>query len=126
MSDTPPSPRIRRQSWGSIEVEDPEGSYKDAKLFPGGARAWDWNETGTEHVPGVQVSDVRELVDEGATVVVLSRGVHERLRIQDETLRWLEEQGVETGVAPTEEAVRLYNRLRDQERAVGGLFHTTC
>lgn len=126
MPEAPSSPRIRDVSWGRIEVEEPRDSYKDAKLFPGGCRAWDWNETGTDHVPGIQTADVRELVEKGATAVVLSRGMHERLRVRDETLRWLDERGVETRVAQTEEAVRIYNRLRDEETPVGGLFHTTC
>ena len=50
-----------------------EKPYKDAKLFPGGSREWNWRETGTEHVPGIQPADVQELLDHGAKVVVLSR-----------------------------------------------------
>lgn len=34
------SPRISRLSWGHIEVDDGR-SFKDAKIFPGGAREWD-------------------------------------------------------------------------------------
>ena len=126
MSDPPRSPRIEEISWGSIRVREPEGTYKDAKLFPGGSREWDWNETGTEHVPGIQPADVEELLDHGARVVVLSRGMNRRLRVRDETLRRLEEAGVETHVAPTDEAARLYNELRDRDEPVGGLFHSTC
>jgi hypothetical protein len=36
-----------------LEIEG-HPTFKDAKLFPGGARAWDWRETGTGHVPGIQ------------------------------------------------------------------------
>lgn len=126
MSATTSSPRIDDVSWGNIRVSGPDASYKDAKLFPGGSRTWDWNETGTEHVPGVQTADVRELVENGASTVVLSRGMNERLRVQDETVRWLEEQGVEVHVAETRHAVEIYNELRDDDEAVGGLFHTTC
>jgi hypothetical protein len=73
------SPRITHLSWGRLEIDD-QRSFKDAKLFPGGAREWDWRETGTHHVPGIQPADVEELVDRGATVVVLSKGVWERDR----------------------------------------------
>jgi hypothetical protein len=34
---------------------------KDFKLYPGGGRGWDWTETGTEHVPGNQPTDIEEL-----------------------------------------------------------------
>ncbi|HNG96476.1 MAG TPA: hypothetical protein PLB32_26980, partial [Acidobacteriota bacterium] len=55
------SPRITQISWGHIEVEG-LGAGKDFKLFPGGGREWDWNETGTRHVPGIQPTDVQELL----------------------------------------------------------------
>ncbi len=124
MSDTERSPRITRFSWGRIEVEGGH-VFKDAKLYPGGAREWDWRETGTSHMPGIQPADVTELLERGAQVVVLSRGVYERLQVHEETLLTLKRRGVPTHVLQTEEAVKLYNSLRDKA-SVGGLFHSTC
>ncbi|MER7278526.1 Mth938-like domain-containing protein [Dactylosporangium sp. NPDC000244] len=118
------SPRILSISWGSITV-DGHGEFKDAKLWPGGARAWDWDETGTRHSPGTQPADVEELLEAGATVIVLSRGMEERLGVAPATLALLEEHGVEVHVAETSEAVALYNELVDTA-AVAGLFHSTC
>ena len=118
------SPRITHLSWGRMEVDDAR-SFKDAKLFPGGAREWDWRETGTAHVPGIQPADVEELLEHGATAVVLSKGILERLQVCPETLRMLKERGIPVHVLQTEEAVRFYNELREKER-VGGLFHSTC
>lgn len=118
------SPRIVDFAWGQMEVEG-HGRFKDAKLFPGGARAWDWRETGTDHEAGIQPADVEELLAHGARAVVLSRGMVERLTVAAETLRLLEERGITTYVQQTEEAVRTYNELRESE-PVGGLFHTTC
>ena len=69
------SPFIKKQIWGMIEVEGEEKSFKDAKLFPNGRREWDWTETGTHHSPGIQLSDIQELLDKGATTLVLSNGV---------------------------------------------------
>ena len=119
-----PSPRITTLAWGRIEVEG-IGTFRDAKVFPGGAREWDWNETGTAHEPGIQPADVAELLDHGATTIVLSQGMLNRLHICPQTLRLLAERHVRTHVLPTAEAVELYNRLCDQER-VAGLFHSTC
>ena len=119
------SPRVTHLSWGRLEVEGVNGPFKDAKLFPGGARAWDWNETGTKHEPGIQPADVEELLERGATAVVFSRGFHERLRVTRDALRMLEDRGVSAHVRQTEEAIRLYNELRETER-VGALIHSTC
>ena len=117
------SPEVTHLTWGRLETEN--GVYKDAKLFPGGAREWDWNETGTRHESGVQWADVEELLERGATVVVLSKGFHGRLRVMDETLRMLEDRGIAVYVEQTEEAVRFYNELRGTEK-VGALIHSTC
>jgi hypothetical protein len=119
-----PSPRITRLSWGRLDVEGHE-PFKDAKLFPGGAREWDWGETGTGHIPGIQFTDIEELLEQGATVLVLGKGFNGRLQVCPETLQSLKERGIPTHVLKTEEAVRMYNELREKRR-VGGLFHSTC
>lgn len=119
------SPRITALSWGRLEVEGGSGPFKDAKLFPGGAREWDWRETGTRHEPGIQPQDVEELLERGAVSVVLSRGMHRRLRVCPQTLAMLGARGIPVHVLQTEEAMRLYNDLASRE-PVGGLFHTTC
>jgi hypothetical protein len=118
------APRITRCDWGRIEVED-QRSFRDAKLFPGGAREWNWAESGTQHAPGIRPADVAELIEHGARTVVLSQGVLGRLGICPETLALLERKHVRVHILPTKEAVELYNKLRDKE-SVGGLFHTTC
>jgi hypothetical protein len=119
-----PSPRIISLSWGRIEVEG-IGVFRDAKVFPGGALEWDWNETGTAHKPGIQPADIAELLDRGATAIVLSQGMLNQLHVCPETLQLLEERRVRTHVLPTAKAVQLYNRLREHEQ-VAALFHTTC
>ncbi|GIE53700.1 hypothetical protein Ani05nite_72340 [Amorphoplanes nipponensis] len=118
------SPKILRVLWGEMHVEG-LGRSKDVKVYPGGARAWDWAETGTAHYPGIQPADVQELLDHGARVIVFGVGLLERLRVRPETLRLLDERGVTTHVAATPEAVARYNELAGAE-AVGGLFHSTC
>jgi hypothetical protein len=119
------SPRINHVSWGRLEVEGKAEPFKDAKLFPGGSREWNWRETGTSHKPGIQIADVQELLVQGAKVVVLSRGMAECLHVPRETLEFLKERKIPVHVLPTQHAVALYNKLA-QTQAVGGLFHTTC
>jgi hypothetical protein len=120
----PDSPRISLLSWGRIEVEG-YPPFKDAKIFPGGAREWDWRETGTRHVPGIQPADVQELIERGARTVVLSKGVWERLQVCPETLEVLSQNDIQVEVLQTEAAVERFNELRENI-AVGGLFHSTC
>lgn len=123
MSDAK-SPRIDGIEWGRISVAG-SGTFKDAKIFPGGAHEWDWRETGTRHLPGIQPSDVEELLAHGAVEIVLARGMWLALHICPETLALLSDRKVPVSVLGTEEAVARFNELRNTV-AVGGLFHSTC
>lgn len=114
-------PRITGVSWGRVEV-DGYGVFKDVRIHPGGTDEWDWTETGTHHSPGVQPADVHPLLEYGADTVVIGTGFHERLEVQPETLRLLEEEGVEVYVRETEEAARLVNELE----SAAALIHSTC
>jgi hypothetical protein len=118
------SPRILQLSWGHMEVEG-HPPFKDTKVFPGGAREWDWRETGTHHVPGIQPADVQELIEHGVKAVVLSKGIWERLNVCPETLEVLAKNGIKAEVLQTEAAVERFNELRER-MPVGGLFHSTC
>jgi hypothetical protein len=124
MKEKPLSPKIIKLAWGQIEVEG-FGEFKDVKLYPGGARSWNWTETGTEHSPGVQFADVEELLAHGVEVIVFSQGIYGRLKVQEDTLKELASRGITTHVLKTKKAKKIYNQLC-KDQAVGGLFHTTC
>ncbi len=110
---------------GKIEVAG-LGTFRDAKLYPGGGREWDWRETNTHHVPGIQPADVQELIDNQCEVIVLTRGMQLVLQTCPETLERLKDLSIETLVEETNAAVVTYNQLVTEGKAVGGLFHSTC
>ena len=111
--------------WGHIEIEG-LGRLRDAKLWPGGGRAWDWAETGTRHSPGIQPGDVEELLDHDPRVVVLSRGRQRRLETCPETLHVLEARHVAMVHEETAAAVESYGALARAGERVAALIHTTC
>lgn len=124
MTEAETAPRIVDSSWGRIEIDDGR-TFKDAKLWPGGGREWDWNETGTGHRPGIQPEDVDELLEHGAEVVILTRGRTRALSVPDETVERVESRGADAVVLTTGKAIDRYNELRET-RLVAGLFHSTC
>jgi hypothetical protein len=71
------------------------------------------------------VADGQELLEHGAKIVVLSRGMKKCLQVPRETLDFLKKKQIEVHVLPTAEAVELYNK-RAEKSPVGGLLHTTC
>jgi hypothetical protein len=119
------SPQIQGHDWGHLEVEG-LGEFKDAKLWPGGGRSWDWNETGTQHQPGIQPADVIELLEYEPEVVVLSRGRQCKLETAPETLTLLGDRHLEVIQEETGAAIDTYNRLAGQGRRVSALLHSTC
>ena len=116
--------RTVSRRWGAA-VGAHGAPFKDAKILPGGAREWDWRETGTRHVPGIQPADVQELIEHGARAVMLSKGIWRRLQVRSETLDVLANNGNHVEVLQTEDAVERFNLLRE-DMPVGGLFHSTC
>lgn len=119
------SPLIKNISWGKVQVEGYRTPFKDVKLYPGGAREWDWSETGTHHSPGIQPADVQELIDRGASAVILTKGMQDQLEVRPETLQLLEKAGVRVHIINTKDAADLFNQLRKNE-AVAALIHSTC
>ena len=119
------SPRIISITWGRMEIEG-VGVGRDFKLWPGGGRPWDWSETGTHHSPGIQLADIDELLNKGSEILVLSRGMDLNLGLSREAVDYLSEHNLEYYFEETSAAVKLYNRLVTESKAVGGLFHSTC
>ena len=117
-------PRILELNWGSIKTE--AGTFRDAKLWPGGGRNWDWHETGTRHRPGVQAADVTELLEHGADTIVVGCGQQGRLLVTDELRGHLAEHAASLVVEETRDAIATCHRLLDEGRRVGALIHTTC
>lgn len=116
---------ITKSVWGNIDVNG-LGSGKDWKLHPNGGREWDWNETGTHHNPGIQITDIIELVDNGAIEIILSSGHHMMLQLPIETSKWLDDKNIKFDYLRTDQAVDSYNKKLDLGIKVGGLFHSTC
>lgn len=119
------APIVTRLAWGEMAIEA-LGMGRDFKLFPGGGRPWDWSETNTHHWPGIQVTDVSELLAYGSEVVVLSRGMQSMLHTCPDVFEFLYSKGIAVHVAETESAVKVYNALASNGSKVGGLFHSTC
>jgi hypothetical protein len=119
---------ITHISWGNMEVTINGQTYKfkDCKVWPGGAKEWDWNLTGTRHKPGIQPADIEEILAQGVEVMILSRGMQLMLHTCPETEELLRSRGIAYHIEETKQAVALFNRLMEQGKRVGGIFHSTC
>jgi len=119
---------IKNLSWGKIElkVNGDTVSFRDCKIWPGGAREWDWDETGTSHSPGIQVADIEEFLDKDVEIIILTRGQQSRLQVMKETQIYLDRADITYYIEDTNQAVDHFNELSRAGKRVGGVFHTTC
>lgn len=126
--------KIVSSEWGSVTVEntkaDPthlaRATYKDCIIGPTITKEWDWKVTGTRHVPGIQPTNIDELIADGAEVIILALGFEGKLHVSDYAIAYLLANKIPFYSAFTPEAVKLFNRLSGEGLKVGGLFHSTC
>lgn len=118
-------------SWGKliVYVNGVPQDFKDVKVWVGSqnaqATAWDWKKTGTQHVPGIQPADLDEFIDQ-VDEVILTRGVEHVLQIPQATIDYVKSKGKVCHVGQTADMIELFNKLVDQGKKVGGVFHLTC
>ncbi len=121
------APVIQDLAWGKITIKHADNSehvYRDAIISPTGSKEWDWSKTGTRHVPGVQIEDVREIAQE-VDIIILTKGMEERLQVSQAEL-YLKRLGKKVYAEQTQKAYELYNKLVKSGKKVAALFHTTC
>lgn len=117
--------------WGKliVYVNNVPQSFKDAKVWVGfqdvQAKEWNWKNTGTQHVPGIQPGDLDEFIDQ-VDEVILTRGVERVLQVPQATIDYVKSKGKNCHVGETPDMIELFNRLVDQGKKVGGVFHSTC
>jgi hypothetical protein len=117
--------------WGKLVVyinQVPQ-EFKDVKVWVGHkdvqAKEWNWKATGTQHVPGIQPADLDEFIDQ-VDEVILTRGVERVLQVPQQTVDYVKSKGKVCHIGETPDMIELFNRLVDQGKKVGGVFHSTC
>ena len=88
-----------------VTIQNKTHQFKDCKIWPGDAKAWDWRITGTHHRPGIQPADIAEILDQDIEVMILSRGMQLMLHTCPETEAMLQSRGVVYHIEETGQAV---------------------
>jgi len=72
-----------------------------------------------------EIEDIPEVIERSPEVIVLGTGNPGRLQVPQSTKEYLLSVGIEIVTAPTERAVKYFNRLQRKKRTVGA-FHLSC
>jgi hypothetical protein len=114
-----PGMKLEGYRFGRIEV-DGVPYHEDLWVCAGRVGSW-WRREGHR----VHPEDLSEVLELGPEVVVIGTGFSGMLRVTEEAEALLSLRGVELRVAPTKEAVALYNELAPRKQAAA-LLHLTC
>ncbi|HLP19871.1 MAG TPA: MTH938/NDUFAF3 family protein [Chitinophagales bacterium] len=116
---------IRSAEWSAIEFSD--STFKDVLATWNGHLYWDWSVTDTHHSPGIQISDISQILELARLdLLILSTGYNNKLQISENTIDFLKNENIEYIILNTKEAVRLYNLELLKGTKVGAIIHSTC
>jgi hypothetical protein len=105
--------------FGSIKIDGKEYTH-DVIVAGNKVKSW-WRNTSHE----VTINDVEPILEEKPALVIFGTGESGVCRVFQETIEYLERQGIKNLVLKTPEAVEEFNR-RISEKGVVGAFHLTC
>ncbi len=95
----------------------------DVIIFPDHVDDSWWRDEGHRLIPG----DLPFLEEEPPGILVVGQGKFGFMKVSAEMVRYLKENDIALKCAKTDQAVKIYNSLReDPEIRVVGAFHLTC
>jgi hypothetical protein len=111
---------IEAYSFGKMIV-DGHAYTNDLILYPDSIQTSWYRQKGH----GLSINDISEVIERKPDVLVVGTGASEQLHISEETTQKLLDFGIEIVAAPTDRAVKYYNRLKSKKHTIGA-FHLTC
>lgn len=120
-------PIITKARWGKITIryKNDTSKYRDVIIWNNGFLNWDWSLSDTHHSPGIQLLEVKFLVDEQhCQFIILSTGFENVLQVSEEVIKWLKWKRIDYVILNSMAAIELYNETTRND--VGLLLHSTC
>lgn len=112
---------IEGYSFGSMTVQERRYT-SDIIIYPDRVQDRWWRKQGHS----LCLEDIAEAVEGKPEVLVVGCGKSELMKVPDEVRKELERSGITVMDAPTDAAVKEFNRLTEEGKNVIGAFHLTC
>jgi len=112
--------RITHYDFGKITVDDTPYT-SDVVVYPDRVADRWWRREGHR----LATADLDEVLAAAPQILIVGTGYFDRMKVPDETLQELTNRGIEIHVAPTREAIELFNTMRTSATVVAAL-HLTC
>jgi hypothetical protein len=121
-------PIITKAKWGELVISynNIDTILKDAIVWNGGVKKWNWSKSNTHHSPGIQLKEIYNFVkyyDSTDFLLILSTGFKNVLQVDQKTIDWLDNKLIDYKILSTYDAIELYNNSKGN---VCALIHSTC
>lgn len=113
--------RITGYRFGEIEIDGQ--TYRADVILTPERLIGDWWRQESHRLA---VADLADILSVNPEILVVGTGYYGRMRIPEETRRYLQARGVELRQAHTREAAQEFNRLQREFARVVAALHLTC
>ncbi|MEO0293880.1 MAG: MTH938/NDUFAF3 family protein [candidate division WOR-3 bacterium] len=111
---------IEKYSFGRITING-KTYTKDVIIFQNKVLSPWWREEGHS----LSLNDLKDVINASPELIIIGTGAYGVLSPKEETIKKLKEMGIETIIARTTEAVKIYNETSPTKKVVACL-HLTC
>ena len=112
--------RIEHYSFGSITI-DGKTYTSDVIIYPGRVDSSWWRTEGHN----LRIEDLRGVIEAKPEILVVGTGAYGVMKVPNETVSYLESNGIEVHAEKTDKAVDLYKQLQTKGTIIAAL-HLTC
>lgn len=111
---------IDHYSFGKIVINT-RTYTSDVIVYPDRVDASWWRKEG--HY--LQKPDLNDIVDARPDILIVGTGSYGVMKVPEDTIKFIESQGIEIHIEKTGNAVALFNRQSEDKKVIGA-FHLTC
>lgn len=112
---------INSYHFGNITIDGKNYTYDVWIDLNGLVHSW-WRSS--SHV--IEKRDLKEALSQKPEIVVIGTGEMGAAEVYPDALDYLKKEKIKFFIEPTGKAVEIYNRFKEENKKVIGLFHLTC
>ncbi len=112
---------IDHYATGKMTIEG-KTHHNDLKIINGKVKGNWWRKEGHR----LRLEDIEDILSAKPSILVIGMGYAGHMKIPSSLKRELEQKNIRLYAENTNDAVKMFNHLFSQNKAVAGAFHLTC
>ena len=113
--------QVSHYEFGNIDING-HSYHADVIITPDKVIDTWWRKQGHN----LQIDDLDEILKKEPEILIIGTGFYGRMQVPAETLKFLEQRGIQARIAKTSEAVTDFNELQKKYAKIVAALHLTC